>query len=177
MSHALRTGRQGRVSARSPRQRTITLVIVAVITIAGLMQASAPSAMAQGEDWYWSSDNWESSRDPGGWDAHVLIGYERGADDYWAFADFSAYGERLYVYNATERPASVTLSVQEWAEYEDWLDVDLYPGECATWGYGNPPSDCSDLGGKNIPEDLAVIVNVCGQDSFGWTCHGEDAES
>lgn len=168
-------------TTRRTRRRRTSGVVLAVVAIAGLMLASTASVSAQERyDWYEWSDNWESSRDPGGWDAIVMMGYERGADDYWISAEFSAYGEHLWVENKTEDVATVTLSVQEFAEYEDWIYLDVAPGECITWGWEHPPKsfpDCFYLGDGNMPEDKSVILNICGQDPFGANCRGEEAES
>jgi hypothetical protein len=179
MWHSLRSRVLDAMTARRSRRFT-TSILAAVILTAGFMHASAPPALAFEYDWYRWRDNWESSRDAGGWDALVLVGYSRGADDYWVNAEFSAYGEHLYVYNATERTADVTLAVEDPVEYKDWVDVSVEPGTCVTWGWDNPPSefsDCYDLGGRNIPEDTRVVMNVCAQDPEGWICYGEAGES
>lgn len=182
MRNLLRSRPLNVAPARRPRRRKTQGVVLAVIAITGLMLAStAPVSAEEGYDWEEWSDNWESSRDPGGWDAIVGLSYERGADDYWINAEFSAYGEHLWALNKTQHEAIVTLSVEDPVEYVDWVYVHLLPGECITWGWERPPEseslpDCFYLGDNNMPEDKGVIIQICGYDPVGWTCHGEVAE-
>ena len=156
-------------------------VALAVSVIVGSVFGFATPVQAKGYDWYRTSDNWKSSRDKGGWDAMVLIGYSHKGKDRWINAEFSAYGEHFWAHNATPRRAEVTLSVPDPAEYKDWVDVTLNPGECITWGWESSPpdslSDCRNIGDRNIREDERVVINVCGLDDFGWTCYGEAGES
>lgn len=169
------------VATKRRRRRRTASVVLAVVAIAGLMLASAaPVSADKGYDWEEFSDNWESSRDPGGWDAHVSLSYERGGEYYWITAEFSAYGEHFWAENRSEHPAMVSLAVQEFVEFEDWIYLHINPGECITWGWERPPEnfpECFYLGDNNIYDDDAVVIQICGYDPVGWTCLGEDAEA
>jgi hypothetical protein len=179
MWHLLQTRTLSGMSSRRSRGHRTATVAIAVLAIAGLMFASvAPASAKEGYDWDWWSDNWESDRDAGGWDAIVLLSYSRNGYDWWITTEFSAYGERLYSYNSTSHEATIFLSADH--GYELDKEFTVVPGECITWGWGNPPpslAHCHDLGGRDIPEDLQVTVQVCGHDPSGATCHGEVAES
>ena len=166
--------------SRRPRRFTVFALTAAVIALAGSMFAGAAPAQAdEGYDWDRWSDNWESSRDDGGWDAIVMLSYYRDGQDWWASAEFSAYGEHFWAQNETERPLLARISANY--GYDLDLEFTVFPGECITWGWGRPPggslADCTYIGDEDILEDYQVVIQICGEDPFGWTCKGEVAES